>query len=776
MPKRRTFNFKQFQSDSAPSGANRKDGSGDSPLATVNERLSELRKIETPEGLQKKRDLAASVNQPSVPPELRGILGLPDSAPPKPKTGFRPTREMRRTPGPAPPRSWLGYRPAEWERTLAARSGKGRRVGGAASDAERNRPKQLIRFKLLVNGRLDAEGPSGLQHLVLKRLAEQWELFDEDDFPTLIEIPLRLRLRLLSYLGAYGAPIDTAALQALTQGDEPLTQLDLSGLAGHGPLSIKKLARLFEAAKLASVPSATEDVAESWDVDETLENVLLPSLATTRFHTLTHLSLSHPPATAPWRDLLALSKHLPRVTHLSLAYWPRPTLTPNLATATVSSRHSPDVQAGGSHYYSTLDGDYAEAAAILRQLSHHLLCLQWLDLEGCMEGVLALGTLTIGVLPPESNDSTPSDSHAGWPSTQPSNIAIVAHTWKNLTYIRCAQGWLPSLTGLHNMDRSLTGSFKDLLARHAQHFPGPSPIDFHEIDKRKAGIWMDKEQTLLATGRRINNIRRLYGDYMWWTWLPPSLPGPVSSSSATHTDMSGVSDDDDPDGSYGPVYRPGRPVPLATSRALRQQNERVGRPRYRFSLFGRTTGPPAAEAPANAVDESHDDSDGWGNVRTRTHGAGIGLRIDDGSSEESEIQLAETREELSDADDLVQLDIDELDAGDEAARPASHVGSEIPEFQSQGSLPEQHWDSADPNSSASDRFLDGRNVENSQVRELLERLGAELGVAQMQLVAMRANLASARAITVRWSVFSFLVGGAGGALLHWWRGDPALWK
>ncbi|KAK1070286.1 hypothetical protein LTR74_004202 [Friedmanniomyces endolithicus] len=503
MPKKRTHNFKHLQSSGTATSCRQHGAAGLSDSPTVNERLSALRQVETPEGLQKKRDLADSVNQPSVPPELREILGVLESEPPKPKPGVR-LREMRRTPGPAPPKSWLGYR-SEWWSTLVMREGRARRKGnGLKSDAERQRPKELLRFSLLLDGKLDTDAgqPSGLLHLTLRRLAEQWDLFDEADFPALVDIPLRLRLRLLSYMGYYGPLIDTTDLQALTSGDETLTHLDLAGLAGHGALTTKRLVKLFEASA-TMISIAPDAVAESWDAEETLESILTPSLTAPRFNTLTHLSLSNPPPTASWRDLLALSKSVSRLTHLSLAYWPRPTLTPNLTTATVSSRHSPDVRAGGSHYYSTLDNDYAEAAALLRQLSHNLLCITWLDLEGCADWVPALGTLNAG-----AHDDVPHDDASGWSPASSPVITIFAHTWKNLTYIRCAQGWLPSLTGLRDTDRSLAPDFRALLARQAHHFPAPLSSDLYEVDKRRGQMWLDSEQKLIATGHRINNIRR----------------------------------------------------------------------------------------------------------------------------------------------------------------------------------------------------------------------------------------------------------------------------
>lgn len=508
MPKRRTFNFKPLQGSSA-SGS--KNGASNESTASVNERLSELRKLETPEALQKKRELAALANQPSVPPELRDILGVPESAPPKPKIGVR-LREMRRTPGPAPPKSWLGFTPA-WQPTLVARGGKGRKPkAGSSSDAERSRPSQLLRFdrKLAEDQNHDHGELSGLLHLSLKRLAEQWDLFDEEDYPELIEIPFRLRIRLLSYLGYYGPPIDATALRALTAGTEPLLRLDLAGLAGHGPLTMKKLVRLFEPVKRGSLIDTHDQVLDSWDSDDTLGAALTASPIVSRFASLTHLSLSDPPATASWRDLLVLSRHVPQLTHLSLANWSRPTLTPNLAGATVSSHHQ-DVHAGGSHHYSGLDQDFTEPASLLRQLSSHLLCLQWLDLEGCAEWMPALAVLSAAT--PIAGNMGELTEDDGWSPAKPTVITIFTDTWRNLNYINCAQGWLPSASAIEKLNSpTIFAGLEELSGynwrKYRERFPDVPSDDYYETDKRKARIWLEREQRLFAAGRRINNIRR----------------------------------------------------------------------------------------------------------------------------------------------------------------------------------------------------------------------------------------------------------------------------
>jgi len=508
MPKKRALKLRQFEGSSSsshrPSAG--QDG-GDSPTSSVNERLSQLRVANSLDATQRKREIAELVAQRSVPPELRGILNIPESAPPKPKVGIRVRdRERMRTPGPAAPKSWMGYT-HPWQSTLTARGGKRKGKKSVVVASEHNRPGELLRFARMIG---TGEKPFGLVHLTLKKLAEQWDFLDEEDFPALIDIPLRLRLKLLSYLGIYGPPIDAAGLRALTQGTELLTILDLGGLAGHAPLTLRKIIRVLE--RPACTTISVDEVLESWDVEDTLE-AALAAPPVSRFANLTHLSLSHPPSTVLWQDLLSLSKHIPQVTHLSLAYWPRPTLTPHLATTTVSSQYSPEVRAGGTHYYSGMDQDFHEAASLLRQLSCTLLCLQWLDLEGCAEWMPALATLAaaapLTLTEAEEVRPAPSDD---WHNVRPAVMTIFTDTWKNLNYINCSQACLPGSAAIFG---SLTVPMdSDIKAAVVKYLYQYEPLshdvtnDMYDVEKRKGLIWAEREQRLFTAGRRINSIRR----------------------------------------------------------------------------------------------------------------------------------------------------------------------------------------------------------------------------------------------------------------------------
>ncbi|KAK4502342.1 hypothetical protein PRZ48_005767 [Zasmidium cellare] len=512
MPKKRTYNFKSLQGTSTSKQATASRDGGEQS-STVNERLSELRKLEGKEAVQKKKELAELVNQRSVPPNVRAVLGVPDSEPPKPKRGVR-TRMPNRTPGPAPPQSWL-KRPA-WSLALTRR----RLRGSSSTNNHRSRPNELLRFARMTGDepKDDQTGPSSLLHLTLKTAALNWDLFDIEDLPALVDIPLRLRLRLLSYLAYYGPPIDVAVLDALTRGNEAVKCLDLAGLCDQGLLTLHRIVKFFkQQSPKASIHATADAIADSWDQEETLETVLSPSLSTSRFANLTHLSLSHPPSGASWRDLLSLSKHISGVTHLSLAHWPRPTLTPNLATTSVSSQHSPDVQAGGSHYYSALDSDLSEPASLLRQLSSNLLCLQWLDLEGCTEWVPALAhsgerSPTVGSIRGDMGHALDSVD---------SVVSIFVYNWKNMQYLNVSQGWLPTASGMLALkkDTSATLPYRRFIQDYLSRFEPVELMrleaeitnDVHDVEKRKALVWAEREVAAQRSVGTINLARMTHG-------------------------------------------------------------------------------------------------------------------------------------------------------------------------------------------------------------------------------------------------------------------------
>ncbi|EGP89507.1 uncharacterized protein MYCGRDRAFT_108514 [Zymoseptoria tritici IPO323] len=127
-----------------------------------------------------------------------------------------------------------------------------RRKRELAENVNQSRPAQLLRFAYLLGIEHDPnpfEQSPSLLHLALKTAAEHWDLFDEDDLPALAaELPLRLRTRLLSYIGYYGPAISISVLESMLGGDEAVTQLDLAASIAlmseqEAPISILALTK-----------------------------------------------------------------------------------------------------------------------------------------------------------------------------------------------------------------------------------------------------------------------------------------------------------------------------------------------------------------------------------------------------------------------------------------------------------------------------------------------------------------------------------------------------
>ena len=388
---------------------------------------------------------------------------------------------------------------------------RGKRKGGktAGGPVERFKPQAVGRFARLTgleNDFRQHQGAGTLLHYALKTVVAEWDMLDEEDYPALAEFPLQSRLQLLSYMCVHGPGISIEGFEALTQGSDKVTYLDLSGLVGHGMLTLPRLTKRFRPEQTKATSTTTLDVADSWEDVDAPVSLLDTGLSPSRFSNLTHLSLSHPPPTILWRELLALTKHTHQLTHLSLAYWPRPTLTPNLSTTTVSSQHSPDVIAGGSHIYSTLDQDLNEPAALLRQLSANLLRLQWLDLEGCTHWVPALALLaSIPELPASAS------TNDEWSTTGLTALSVFTDTWKNLCFINVAQGWMPTYAGLKELPTQQGISSDRQMVREIMDTLPVIEAETHDQlsrEKQKALMWLEAESRVLFAMRRINNVRR----------------------------------------------------------------------------------------------------------------------------------------------------------------------------------------------------------------------------------------------------------------------------
>lgn len=329
----------------------------------------------------------ANIAAPSLPPQIREILRLPETPTPAPRRRprFVPRFDAqgRRLPaGPPPPRSWLSL---------------SRHAPAPGIDST---PVEDYERRLLPG--LYRPGHGSLVDIVLRQIVLSWEYQRSYNLYYVYSLPDRVRMALISYLTgisesvlslpdlkiillpqapedeeAYGFPLSPSSL------NEGITHLDLSNSVGRS-IKLRELSHFLYPLE----PSHEEPLLESWDSVETpaIPRPLLPNL--------THLSLAASPETSAgnsWRQLLTLSTHLPTLTHLSLAFWPVPSLTPNATYTKVVTAQGQTVQAGGTNPYShTLDDDWSEAVLVLRKLSSSLYGLEYLDLTGCAPWFKAL--------------------------------------------------------------------------------------------------------------------------------------------------------------------------------------------------------------------------------------------------------------------------------------------------------------------------------------------------------------------------------------------------
>ncbi|MCJ1404537.1 hypothetical protein MMC11_007763 [Xylographa trunciseda] len=371
---------------------------------TVNDLIQHLRRSQAPSAIE--RTHSDSNPHPSVHPSLKSILQVPETPAPRPRAQTATRRRQRGPAGPPPPRSWL-------EDSIHAP--RAQRSGPTSTDPAHN---VLRRLDCLPGIYLPDEHT--LTHQTLKSMAKNWAWHTQYDQHYLATLPELLKQALLAYISVYSPhPTTRSALELLflddstieaATGSDTTTHLDLSGAA-----ILKDLHKIFSKHP-PPPPSAAAplSIPETWDTPPSLHPP-----PTARFPALTHLSLAHHPSPS-WRALLAALPHLHALTHLSLAAWPTPALTPHAHTATLAAPAGP-VPYGAAGFYSAADGDWSEAARLLRRLGRATLCLRWLDLAGCAPWIAALRW-------------TDADGAAGVDWTG---------AWKGLRTVRCAQGWVP---------------------------------------------------------------------------------------------------------------------------------------------------------------------------------------------------------------------------------------------------------------------------------------------------------------------------------------------
>ncbi|KAL3452803.1 hypothetical protein BJX65DRAFT_292756 [Aspergillus insuetus] len=427
----------RFRSSAAPP-------SGEQP--SVNDLINHLRRTQVSASVtDANRSPSQHIAPRSVHPSLRNLLELPETPPPRPRPDARRTgivgRRLRRTAGPPPPESWLSG-------TSAADDKEESELDAAEMT------KIIYRLERLPGKEFPAK--SSFLHALLKSMAMHWAWHVAYDGQFLALIPTHIKVLLLSYIGYYAKD---QSLQGLMRGLKPLfenvesdgpeqvvtadrevTHLDLSGAIGRW-MSLKQLSTEVLLPKKAvpaqinaadSVPSTwDEELEEGADSSSNSRCAIPKSIQGLRFENLQYLSLAHPnPASVNWNSLIHLLSRLSTITHLSLAHWPVPTVTPHALNASI--RHpmhrSLTFSYGGMDSYSAMENNWAESAGILRKLSRVTYCLKWLDLEGCGDWIPALNWEGVG---PQGEAYT----------TGPEWNA----SWRDIESIRLGPGWLPQL-------------------------------------------------------------------------------------------------------------------------------------------------------------------------------------------------------------------------------------------------------------------------------------------------------------------------------------------
>ena len=277
--------------------------------------------------------------------------------------------------------------------------------------------------------------PKSLIDIVLKNIAIDWEFHRVYNQYYLYFLPNHLKPALIRYVGLASEGASLADLKIILlppahayddYEDEPegfnsqpnsnseMTCLDLSASIGRS-LKLKDLSSLLFSDMDGMGDDEPQDSWDTVDVDLGRPSSLLPNL--------THLSLALDPGSArdaSWKQLIGLSSKLSTVTHLSLAYWPVPSLTPRAHFATVFSPQGRNIPYGGTNYYShSIDQDWSEALLVLRMLSNNMYKLEFLDLTGCATWFQALRMRA-------------DHDYVDW-----------AGSWGKMTVLRLRTGWEP---------------------------------------------------------------------------------------------------------------------------------------------------------------------------------------------------------------------------------------------------------------------------------------------------------------------------------------------
>ncbi|KAJ5089653.1 hypothetical protein N7532_008337 [Penicillium argentinense] len=506
--------------------------------SSVNGLISHLRRTqvtgETPPNSR------SFVSPRSVHPSIRNVLQIPESPSPQQRRTVFGSRPVRPVPGPPPPQSWL--------------SGES---DGAPAPAQYDTwddgqcyGKVIDRLDMLPGATFPSD--RSLMHTILVSMASRWTWHLEYDGIFLAQLPTHIKQLLLSYVAIYshnseqGARMkglkplfltnaetpgvehgSTGALDDNTAVDGSVTRLDLNHALGRW-ITLKELSHeLFLSPKQAASASKTESeaVPASWDQEEDSEHeddsatLAHSSSASTipksirhglRFTNLRYLSLARPdPQAANWNTLLHLMSRLPTITHLSLAHWPLPTRTPNATKATIVMPGNLELRYSylGDTTHATTENCWAEAAGVLRQLSHSTYCLKWLDLEGCNDWIPAL---TWTGNNPDGDPYPPGSNGPAWTGA-----------WRDVEWINLGPGfespkheeWVSRVSKSesqlrarweHSQDGPLFGLVSSM---HASEQSPPSAKELWDLERVRITMRFDKKckiwRNAVLEGQRV---------------------------------------------------------------------------------------------------------------------------------------------------------------------------------------------------------------------------------------------------------------------------------
>ncbi|QSS61218.1 tafazzin, conserved protein [Histoplasma capsulatum] len=496
---------------SRASSQTKSSDSGTKNWQSVNDLIYHLRRTQ----VSRHDGVAASLPRlapRSVHPSIRNLLELPETLPPRARPGTPAVgeRRVRRTPGPVAPPSWLLSNDVP---------------NNQDSEDRYNVTNGGTRLRRLPGIPFPVEG--SLQHMILKSMAINWDFHLLFDGVFLSELPTSMKQLLLSYVSTY---TDHASMEVGMHGLKPLfldssddsiieshpdiTRLDLSSCLGHW-MTFKQLVREIKGTDRHESPFQTrknEDTAlPSWDEEMRTTISLNPTqLSQQRFSNLKFLSLANPnPREARWSSLLNLLSHLSTITHLSLAFWPIPTVTPNSLTASVGHPkfNSLSFAYGGTDMYSAFENNWVEAAGVLRRFSKTTYCLKWLDLEGCSDWIPALSWNGIDL---EGNFHAAAGPE--WTGA-----------WRGLEWLGIGPGWFPDISDvegsylIYERDKTLLRDIET--GRRDSSSPGIAGIEDKRARIRERDEYRKLIERAVEVKKQVHAIRRAGGG----KWLEISL-------------------------------------------------------------------------------------------------------------------------------------------------------------------------------------------------------------------------------------------------------------